>query len=409
MKITDFFSSSKSSSQKVRPISTSDINKTLIPCAMYAHVLNTSVLIKTKQKKSRSLSGNNGSTTVQTPRQKRERFTDPEIHKLIDTVLAHIEQLFGPKALNAFGKETIWDKVVKVVNKAGGMKRTVVECKKKWNDYKRKVKQTIDKAKTQCFMEGQMVRLSDILTMRQIKVAEFFKMNTSVGERHELQDESSTDTGEGVEHVLTSSYDIDSEDEFNTSKNKSTKTSLCLPSTSQQDRCISRSYEEPQTASDPYDTIVVDMPIPPQATTERQLQLKTQMDQLVAQLNSISEMLQSVQKDVNESLTIQKNMYSLLKRSFLELQKMLTSNKKASSDRSNILELSLNNLHAKLDEMNSALGVKQLQEIMSSEVAGLSARCTQEIRSNPTATSTPAKKRPSDQFPSSTNLLKKTK
>ncbi|CAJ0927177.1 unnamed protein product [Ranitomeya imitator] len=221
--------------------------------------------------------------------------------------------------------------------------------------------------------------------------------------------------------ALSSTFIIESDDEIMPSQNKPLLPMTSLPSTSHQDKFISQSHEEPEAAKKtrdpPSNTKAADKPIPPYTAPESQLLLETQMDQLAAQQKDMMEALKSIQKTATKSLNVQNKMYNLVKVSFLELQKTLLSGQKTSRDRSGILELSLNSLHAKLDEMNSALRVQQLQEMMSSDESELSG--TQEIRSTPTAayapaaTSTPtntqARKRPSDQSASPMDSMKKKK
>ncbi|XP_073441223.1 uncharacterized protein [Dendrobates tinctorius] len=371
-----------------------------------------------------ALTGKSGTITIQTPRKKRERFSDAENQKLVDTILEHVEKLFGSKPVNASGRAAIWDKVMKEVNKIGGMRRTVQECKKRWHDYRRKVKQVIENLKEQSWMGGSTVPLSDVLTKRQLKVAQFFKLDNSDVSRNEKHHKSSSDIGECVssnDFTLSSSFIIESDDEIMPSQNKPLLPISCLPSTSHQDKFISQSHEEPQAAKEPRDpphnTKAADKPIPPYTATESQLLLETQMDQLAAQQKDMMEALKSIQKSATESLNVQNKMYNLVKVSFLELQKTLLSGQKTSRDRSGILALSLNSLHTKLDEMNSALRVQQLQEMMSSDESELSG--TQEIRYTPTAAYTPAatstptntqaRKRPSDQSASLMDSMKKIK
>ncbi|XP_066463054.1 t-SNARE domain-containing protein 1-like [Eleutherodactylus coqui] len=310
--------------------------------------------------------GKSGSTIIQTLKKKRERFTDPELHKLVDTTLEHFRPLFGTKALNAAGKDAIWDRVQKEVNKVGGRRHTREKCKKRWADYKRKVKQIIDKQKTQSSTDGSMPPLKDILSSRQIMVAKFYKMDASDSQKIKIPDKSSADTGvcaSSNKNILTSCYIIDPEEEFIPSQNKSVESSTCLPSTSYQDELISQSYEEPQAASDRHNPMAVSRSTLPNTATESQLQPETQMDQLVAQQKNIIEVLQSMQKNLTES---QSKTRDLVRRSFLELQKTLFSQKKASSDHSAMVELKLNLLCTKLDEMNSAFQVKHFQKILSS-------------------------------------------
>ncbi|KAG8569273.1 hypothetical protein GDO81_014333 [Engystomops pustulosus] len=402
MKITDFFQSPSSSTNQgeERPAPSQTIDDTR------------------EQEESMS-----GSITVQTPRKKRERFTDPEVQKLVDTILLHIQQLFGPKSVNAASKGAIWDKVVKEVNKVGGKKRTVEECRKKWFDYKRKVKKDIDNVKMHSTADAQL-SLSELFTRRQMMVAQFFKMDVGDGQKLDVLDESSTDIGECVstnDHVLPPAYIIDSEDEFHPSQNKSFSSSFSQPSTSHQDKSVSQSFKEPQFTSepgDPHNSNAVDTSIPPHTSTERQVQLETQVKQSLGQPKNIYEVLQSIQKDVSATLKTQNKMYKLVKDSFLELHNTLLSSQKASSDHSNILELRLSSLNAKLDEMNRALRVKQLQDMMSSDESEITG--TQDVNSTPTGistpitsqtpmTSTPARKRILDQSLTPVNLLKRQK
>ncbi|KAM3920997.1 uncharacterized protein RB166_010444 [Leptodactylus fuscus] len=396
MKITAFFTPTKSSTNKEEErLATQAIDNT-------EHL-----------QESMSVSG---SITVQTPKKRRERFSDPEIHKLIDTILQHIDQLFGPTPLSAASKAAIWDEVAREVNKVRDKERTTDECKKRWQDYKRKLKQIIDNFKRQ---GGEMATLLETFSRRQIMVAQFFKMDVSAEPIHE---ESSSDLGECVSSnpLLNPSYVIDSDDEIVPSQNKSLPSPTCLPSTSHQDKLISQSHEKSQMATkarDPHHSKTEDASIP-QHAAKSQLQLETQVDQLVAQQKDIFEALESIQKNVTASLNIQNKMYNLVKGSFLELQKTLLSSQKASNDHSSVFDLRLNNLHTKLDEINSILQVKQLQDIMSSDESELSTSGTPDVRATPstkntaTAICTPKKKtvkRRLDQDPSSIDFIKKAK
>ncbi|XP_040282501.1 uncharacterized protein LOC120996565 isoform X2 [Bufo bufo] len=367
-----------------------------------------------------------GSITFQTPKKKRKRFSDPENQKLVDIVLANIQQLFGATALNAAGKAAVWDKVMKEVNKVEGMKRTAEECKKRWNDYKRRVKQTIDNWKLQPSMGGQMLSLSEMLTKRQMMVAQYFKMDASHGQNIKVHDESSSNKGEcvsSIEPFLSTSYTLDSEDDFHPSQNKSLSPMTFFTSTSHQDKYISQSSQEPRDSSQPWDpdnTEAVDTSLWPNTTINSQLQLKAQIDQLVAQQNNFFQALESIQENVTASLNIQKSMCNLVKGSFLELQKTLLSSQKASSDHSDIMEFRLKSLQAKLDEVNSILQVKHLQEIISTDGSELGSSGTQDTRSTPSLihtpaatctpkNNTPARKRAVDQSTSSAGFMKKMK
>ncbi|XP_066462077.1 t-SNARE domain-containing protein 1-like [Eleutherodactylus coqui] len=330
LKIIDYFLSKPFTDKEERPSSTPAFNN------------------RGEQDESMFQIGKSGSTIIQTlKKKKRERFTDPELHKLVDTTQEHFRQLFGTKALNAAGKDAVWDRVQKEVNKVGGRRRTREECKKRWADYKRKVKQIIDQQKTQSSTGGPMPPLKDILSPRQIMVARFYKMDASQSQKIKILHKSSANTGvcaSSNKNILTSSHIIDPEEEFIPSQNKPFESSTCLPSTSYQ------SNEEPQAASDRHNPMAVGRYTLPNTTTESQLQPETQMDQLVAQQKNIIEVLQSMQKNLTES---QNKTHDLVKRSFLELQKTLFSQQKASSDHSTMVELKLNRLCTKLDEISA--------------------------------------------------------
>lgn len=310
----------------------------------------------------------------QAPKKRKQRFTDPELHKLVDTVLPHVEQLFGPNALDTSGKAEIWDKVVEEVNKVGGKKRRKEQCKKRWLDYKWKVQQMINRLKAQSPKGDQMLRLSGILHKRQIMVAKFYKMDASDGQKSEIQDESLSDIGDdssSEEEMLTPSNNFEHEDEFVPSHNTSFPSSSCTPSTSHQDKSIFQSYKMPPASRwYPPNNRAVHMSIPPHFATQSQNPMESQLDQLISQQRNNFEVLQQIQENVTASLNIQNAMYNLVESNFLELHRTLLFSQKARSGRSNVLELGLNNIHAKLDEMNSLLREKQLQEIMSSEEFG---------------------------------------
>ncbi|XP_066463056.1 myb-related transcription factor, partner of profilin-like [Eleutherodactylus coqui] len=334
MKMTDYFPSSKPFTDKEeRPISTSAINNREL-----SHSGKSGPRTIQTPKKSMSQSGKSGPRTIRTPRTKnKKRFTEPEVNKLVDTILAYTKQLVGPNRLNASGKAATWDKVKKEVNKVGGMRRKTQECKRKWGDYRRKVKQDVKDLNMQSSTGGPMPPLKDKLSPREIMVAEFNELDASDSRKIKIPDKSSADTGECAssnENTLTTHIIVSSDEESIPSQNKSVESSTCLPSTSYQDELISQSYEEPQAASDRHNPMAVGRSTLPHTATRSQLQPETQMDQLVAQQKNIIEVLQSMQKNLTESQNIQNKMYNLLKQSFLKLQKTLQSQQKDSSDHS---------------------------------------------------------------------------
>ncbi|XP_063799262.1 myb-related transcription factor, partner of profilin-like [Pseudophryne corroboree] len=383
MKITEFFSFSTSSSGKAK--------RTVTP------------ITDNTEEKDQSMfqSGISVCTTIQTPKKRKERFTDPELHILVDTILAHAEQLFGRKSLNASGKAALWDIVVKKVNEVAGMKRTVVECKKRWHDYKRKVQQCIDKRKLQVPLPGKMESLEDYLSKRQINVAMFFKMDAEGTGAIQVSDDSSTDDGDcasSSHNVVTPSTHIHSEDEF-IGQTEKQSLSACSVKNSPQDGSISQSNKAKVSGRS--------IDHKPSETQLQLTNLETKLDQLITQQKNTNEILQGIRSGVVASLDLQKKMNRLLKSNFLELQNSIRASKEASSNQSSILEITLKGLQAKMDEVTNSLQAKQLQELMSSDES----ECySQDMGSSPLAAkTTPAKKKRCNQRPSSTGLIKKKK
>ncbi|KAM5141281.1 uncharacterized protein ACMZJ9_015005 [Mantella aurantiaca] len=145
--------------------------------------------------------GNTRTLTMQTPKKRKEKFSDPEVKVLLKTILEHIEQLFGSKPADKAEKDAIWGKVVKKVNKKSKTKRTLKECKKRWSDFKVNLKKKIKEAlsKEVPWREG--------LSEEEIAVAEFFKLHTEDPESTQLRNGSLLDNDDNSDSEVSPSVE----------------------------------------------------------------------------------------------------------------------------------------------------------------------------------------------------------
>ncbi|XP_040181978.1 myb-related transcription factor, partner of profilin-like [Rana temporaria] len=402
---------------------------------------------------------NTGVLSIQTPKKRKERFTDQEIHALVDAILEHIEQLFGRKAANAAGKAAIWDEVVRRVNVQGNIQRTLPECKKKWDDYKRKIKKTINMTKS----STDNISMEERLHRRQMTVAKFFKWDKEGTSATQLLNNSLLDEGEMP----------DSEDDFIVNQNEEISSEnltvdspedMCIPHSSAADdhhhtKPLTEAIHSPDTLSKqsfehhktkPLKTGIhssadiskqtverqkkktlkeninssadVSKPskyqaaetskeiIEPTSTESPQQQLPnwdSKLDQLIAQQRQTNEILSILRQSVSESLKLQKRMSRVLKTNFLELQKSIISNQEISNEQSRALENTMKSVQAKMNEISNQLRVKQLQEFMSSDDSDLDIGTPRMLSSPLNKELTPRKKRKLNETPSSSGSLKK--
>ncbi|KAM5142169.1 uncharacterized protein ACMZJ9_016136 [Mantella aurantiaca] len=357
---------------------------------------------------SQGMSGTTGTLTMQTPKKRKERFSDPELHVLVDTILQHIQELHGSKPANKARKGAIWDEVVKRVNKQGQTTRMLKECRKRWDDYRVKIKRTIKTAKLESSLLGN-VSWKENLSKRQIEVAEFFKWDTEDPDSAQLRNDS----------FLDNDGNLDSEDDFEQDEKVSPSecmivdnvSNLCVPHSSVDhqntktytDNIPSSSYGSEQPVGHQQAKPLKEI-IEPTSTELPQQQPPTwdkKINQLISQQKQTNKMLKAVQENVSESLKLQKRMNRVLKTNFLELQKSVMSNQKSSSEQRRALENTMKSLHEKMDEINNQLRVKQLEELAYSDDSD-SDTVTPKM-----AKATPGKKRKVTENPSSSGSLKK--
>ncbi|KAM4702982.1 uncharacterized protein WCC33_011544 [Rhinophrynus dorsalis] len=310
-----------------------------------------------------------GSQWKPVSRKRKERFSDPELHTLVDEIMVHADELFGPKSSNVLRKTVIWETVANKVNNIGGLKREVEECKKRWSDYKRKVKRNVSELKAS-------VPLETTLPRRQELVARFFKMDAD--DKNEIQglsDDANLNQVQ-VSQQSSLSLNIDS-DCFDDDFEPDSKKGLVFFTNSSsendpQDKSISQSNRECQSSKHPsgyhkadaLNTLRKHTPALPSQQTGR---LDTKLDKLIVRQKDTNDILQTIQSDVRKSLVLQRKTNRLLKNNFIEIKKSFMSVQKMSRDHENHLDVSLKRLQTSLDELNNNLQVKNLQELMASD------------------------------------------
>ncbi|CAH2320163.1 myb-related transcription factor, partner of profilin-like isoform X1 [Pelobates cultripes] len=308
-----------------------------------------------------------------TPKKKKERFSDHELHILADEVMANADKLFGKKASNVLGKATIWQQIAQKVNREDGMNRTVNDCKKRWSDYKRKIMQTLIKMKQR--EPGNMDTMEEMLTKRQFSVAKFFQMDLEIRkkETQPLHDELSFDGKTWtLDDQTLSISSIDSEEDFVPApKKKSVSILLSSSGGDAQDQSISQSNEQVQSL-EPNSKSHKSVPL--EVSTNVKLTVPNpegensdaKLDKIITFQRQNNEILQSMQTCISTTLELQKKMNRLLKNNFKEIQKSMSLVKKTSKEHENLLDFRLKSLHSTLDDLKDTLHEK-LRDKMTSD------------------------------------------
>ncbi|XP_031762477.1 uncharacterized protein LOC116412415 [Xenopus tropicalis] len=290
-----------------------------------------------------------------TPKRRKKRFSDREDHALVDEIVAHHGELFGKTTCNALRRALIWESVAKKVNDAGETKRSVMECKKRWSDYKRKVKRTINHFKMNASVTGILEPLDSFLSGRQMHVAHIFHLNSDDqnaiqilsdtsyldeapdGHKCQYVNENSMDV---VDLLSISSMNSDHQDNF----------PLSQPCDIGQSSKTSQWHIGAQSP-----------PITCKASLLGLSDLELKLDSLIEQQTKTNEILQCIQKDIGILLSLQRKMNWLLRNNFTELQRSIMFIEKMLKDQENYLELSLQRIHRKLEGMNCILRESKLQ------------------------------------------------
>ncbi|XP_041425227.1 uncharacterized protein myb100496870.2provisional.L [Xenopus laevis] len=314
-----------------------------------------------------------GDSCKATPKRRKKRFSDREDHALVDEIMAHHGELFGKTTSNVLGKALIWDGVANKVNDAGETKRSVMECKKRWSDYKRKVKRTITRCKTNASLTGILEPLESFLSGRQMLIAHVFHLDSDdENESQNFSDPSSLDEAPAYGHGCQYSSKGSSID-FNENPTKEVDLlSVSSLNSDTQDNLLSSQVcdvgHSSKTWQQHIDVALRESPAFTYETSSLELaNVGLKLESIITQQIKTNYLLQCIQNDVCILLSLQRKMHQLLKNNFIELQKSIMSTGKLSKDRENYMELSLRRIHRKLEEMSSILHESKLQGMMTGE------------------------------------------
>ncbi|KAJ1129282.1 hypothetical protein NDU88_007653 [Pleurodeles waltl] len=82
------------------------------------------------------------------------RFSAEEQEILVKEVTEHQHQLFVTKKLPISRREAIWQQIVDKINSVAEVRRTVIECKKRWHDCKRRTKEKMARNRKAALQTG---------------------------------------------------------------------------------------------------------------------------------------------------------------------------------------------------------------------------------------------------------------
>ncbi|KAJ1186307.1 hypothetical protein NDU88_003090 [Pleurodeles waltl] len=82
------------------------------------------------------------------------RFTTEEQEILVKEVTEHQHQLFVTSKLPISRREAIWQQIVDKINSVAEVRRTVIECKKRWHDCKRRTKEKMSRNRKAALQTG---------------------------------------------------------------------------------------------------------------------------------------------------------------------------------------------------------------------------------------------------------------
>ncbi|XP_053546290.1 uncharacterized protein LOC128638385 [Bombina bombina] len=305
-----------------------------------------------------------------TPKKRKEKFSDPENHALVDEIINHLEELNGKTPGCAEKKKAIWDNVVRKVNGVSGTQRSLIDCKKRWNDYRRKIKSTIAKSRLHESATGEREPLEAFLTRRQLIIAKFFKMGEEDNNR-EKQETSSDSCLEEVSTSITSFLISDSEEDFDIPSKKSSSISSSIMGSDPQNKPCSQASEA-QISGQSFTNLRAEEQGRSNKTTlitsfTEPAKFDSKIDELIAQQKDTNEILENMRSEIHRLVNEQRKMCRFLKKNFVVQQKSIMSTQKMARDHQNILDLSLKNLHNKIDELNNTACEKSLQGLLSSD------------------------------------------
>ncbi|XP_075428886.1 uncharacterized protein LOC142467290 isoform X2 [Ascaphus truei] len=256
--------------------------------------------------------------TTEKVKKRRPKFTASEVFVLVTTVLEHYDRLFGAKASKTpfAEKIAIWQIVLDNINSVGVMRRGMEETKKRWHDYKRRLKEKVADIRKQASNPEGGPLLNIHMTPLECRVADLFQLDRTHTFRtlnaaarspvaqeqlHELQSNrqlkqqaARSPVGDRYSGTTSTSGPDDTFGdpvEGTSQAHEKHSVSLCMTSTVCRD---SLSSDEEDTISDP--------PTPQQVSSRSVLHqessLQTHQSQLIKHMESQTSTLRSVDKNL---------------------------------------------------------------------------------------------------------------
>lgn len=142
-------------------------------------------------------------------RQRNIRFSDEENDVLIKSVMPHYEKLFGRLAArhSTVAKNTLWREITSAVNAVSACPRSVQNCKKRFADIKRKVKEKLNRIDKHRRTSGGASRLHISFWPYERVMEKIIATDVVPGVP------GTTDSGRVAEHESSDFHDLAEEDE----------------------------------------------------------------------------------------------------------------------------------------------------------------------------------------------------
>ncbi|OCT77026.1 myb-related transcription factor, partner of profilin-like [Xenopus laevis] len=140
---------------------------------------------------SQSMSMQSSSQCKPAPKKKQKKFSHNEDRVLVSTVMAHANELFGKNALGALKRSSIWEGIARKVNKFSETERTVISCKKRLNEYKRKITKTINNTEPNI---GNAKPQKKHWSKQEMSVIRYFRLDSGSGNKTQQASTSASGT-----------------------------------------------------------------------------------------------------------------------------------------------------------------------------------------------------------------------
>ncbi|XP_053307680.1 uncharacterized protein LOC128469908 [Spea bombifrons] len=323
------------------------------------------------------------------PKKRKEKFSNNEVHVLVDEIMQNAEKLFGKRRQNNHEKTTIWEDIVRKVNKESGTNRALTDCKKRWSDYKRKIIRTLNEMKP--ITDNKI--LEQKFNSRQLQVLKFFNLNTESNIEPQDCDDGSLD---GV-----CGQDSSTEDSENDAELKQRWYMHSPIATSPKEQLIyDESYDECRSIQGSHKRLKTkDRETSAESgSTVHAMQFKNlnaKLDLLISKESDNNKILESVQSAISETLGLQKKMNRLLKNNLTEMRDSRIFTEKMSKNNERVLENSFSMVNDKLDHVQRTLDTKYAI-MMSSDDSDEEASMDQRAASRPSSKGADKKRKAND-------------